>query len=184
MQRGARLLVFLAACAHAPPAPSRTTTQREIELAETAEKSRQHEAARTHYQAAVASAKDPQSIAYARRAFAETLMSWGEYPAATAQLEAVVTATPDAAASWHDLGMLYHHAGDDARAITALEKARALQPGDPRPRISLAVLRWKRHDLAGAKAEYEGLLLLDLPERLRRKVEWAISELSRPVPSS
>lgn len=159
--------------------PPRTNTRHEIELAELAETARHHEVARGHYEAAVASAKDPETVAYARRAYAETLMSWGEYPAAATQLEAVVAIKPDAASSWHDLGMLYHHDGDDPRAIAALERARTLQPRDPRPRISLAALRWQRHDLAGAKAEYEGLLQLALPERLRAKVEWAIGELSR-----
>lgn len=182
--RGVLLALLIAGCAHAKPVPPHTTTEHEIELAETAERARQHDVARAHYQAAVANAKDPHSIAYARREFAETLMSWGEYSEATTQLEAVVAATPAAAASWHDLGMLYHHAGDDTRAIAALEKARTLQPADPRPRIALAVLRWKRHDFAGAKVEYEALLQLDLPERVRKKVEWAISELAKSVPSS
>ena len=177
------LALVLVGCAHAAPVPPSTTTQTEITLAETAEKARQHEVARAHYEAAIASAKDPASSAYARRAFAETLMSWGEYPAATLQLEGVVAVKPAAAGSWHDLGMLYHHAGNDAKAIAALETARSLLPADPRPRVALAALRWKRHDFAGAKAEYEALRALALPERLRVKVEWAIQELAKAAPT-
>ncbi|HEY4180794.1 MAG TPA: tetratricopeptide repeat protein [Kofleriaceae bacterium] len=185
MKRVAALVcaLALAACAHGQHAspPPDDTTKREVAAAEAAERHRQHDVARTHYEAAVAAAKTPESIAFARKEFAETLISWGEYPAATTQLETVVSVRADDAAAWHDLGMLYHHAGDEGRAINSLEKSRALAPNDPRPRVTLAVLRWKAGDLAGAKTEYQDLLKLDLPDRLREKVEWAIRELSKPA---
>jgi len=151
----------------------------ELEAAEAAERARQHEVARTHYEQAIAHATDPASSAFARREYAETLISWGEYPEAIAQLEGVVAAAPDDAGAWHDLGVLRHHQGDDARAIEALERARALAPKDFRPRRTLAVLRWKRGDRAGALAEYEAMLDLELPERLRTQVQWAIQQLSQ-----
>jgi Flp pilus assembly protein TadD len=174
--------LLFTACAHGQhTAPPDDTTKREVEAAEAAERHRQHDVARQHYEAAVAAAKTPASIAFARKEFAETLITWAEYPAATQQLESAVAARPDDPAAWHDLGMLYHHVGDEGRAINALEKSRTLAPNDPRPRVTLAVLRWKAGDLAGAKTEYQELLKLDLPDRLREKVEWAIGELSKPA---
>lgn len=174
------LALALGACGHArPPEPS-TVVRAEVERAEQAEKARQHDVARTHYQRAVAEAKDPPSIAFARREYAETLISWGEVAEAIAQLEGAVAAQPNDAAAWHDLGILRHNQGDDLRALDALEHARDASPKDPRPRVALAALRWKRGDRAGATVEYRALLDLDLPDRLREKVKWALAELAKP----
>lgn len=178
MMRVIVVAIVLAACGGRTPAPS-APVRVEVEKAETAEKARKHDEARKHYQAAIASAKDPASIAFARREFADTLISWGEYPEAIVQLEGAASAKGNDPSLWHDLGLLYHNAGDDHRAIEALEKARSLAPEDPRPRVSLGVLRWKRGDLAGARAEYQGLLELQLPDRLREKAEWAVKELTK-----
>jgi Flp pilus assembly protein TadD len=76
--------------------------------------------------------------------------------------------------------MLKHKQGDNAGAIKALETARDQAPKDPRPLKTLAVLRWKLGDKAGAAAEYRRMLELDLPDRLRTQVEWAIRELAKP----
>jgi Flp pilus assembly protein TadD len=173
------VLLVLAACGGRakPSAPVRA----EVEKAETAEKARKHDEARKHYQAAIASAKDPASIAFARREFADTLISWGEFPEATAQLEGVTRASPDDASAWHDLGMLYFNRGDAARAITSLEKARSLAPEDERPRKTLAVIKWKRGDFDGARTEYRAMLELPLSDKVRAKVEWAIAELSKQI---
>lgn len=178
--RAAALLV-VAACAATPKAPARPAdgVRAEIEQAEQAERARRHDVARDHYQRAVAAARDAESIAFARYEFAETLMSWGEVPEAIAQLEGVVAAKPAHAAAWHDLGILRHHQGDDAGATAALVQARGLAPRDPRPRIALAALRWKRGDVAGAEAEYRALLDLDLPANVRAKVQWALEQLPR-----
>jgi len=177
--RWAAVVLWAAACASTPKAPPRPSAdvRTEIEQAESAERARQHDVAREHYQRAVSAARDPASIAFARREFAETLMTWGEVPEAIKQLEGVVAAAPDHAASWHDLGILRHNQGDDAGATIALERARDLQPRDPRPRIALAALRWQRGDKPGAAAEYRALLELDLPERVRAKVKWALDQL-------
>ena len=174
-------LLVVAACAATPKAPARPAdgVRTEIEQAEQAERARKHDVAREHYQRAVAAAHDADSIAFARYEFAETLMSWGEVPEAIAQLEGVVAAKPDHAAAWHDLGILRHHQSDDAGASVALERARTLAPRDPRPRIALAALRWKRGDTAGAEAEYRALLELDLPANVRDKVKWALAQLAR-----
>ncbi|HVK83339.1 MAG TPA: tetratricopeptide repeat protein [Kofleriaceae bacterium] len=174
-------LLAVAACAATPKAPARPTAgvRAEIEQAEQAERARKHDVAREHYQRAVAAARDPDSIALARYEFAATLMSWGEVPEAIAQLEGVVAAKPDHAAAWHDLGILRHHQGNDAAATAALERARSLAPRDPRPRIALAALRWKRGETAAAAAEYRALLDLDLPPNLRDKVKWALGQLAR-----
>ncbi len=176
-----RVLVALALVACGGRAKPSAPVRAEVEKAETAEKARKHDEARRHYQAAIASAKDPASIAFARREFADTLISWGEYPEATAQLEGVTRARPDDPSAWHDLGMLYFNRGDAARAIASLEKARSLAPGDERPRKVLAVIRWKRGDYEGARAEYRGMLELDLPEKTRASVEWAIADLTKRI---
>lgn len=173
------IAVVLAACGRTP-APS-APVRAEVERAETAEKARKHDEARKHYQAAIANAKDPASIAFARREFADTLISWGEYPEATVQLEGVTRARPGDASAWNDLGLLYFNAGDSARAIASLEKARSLAPEDLRPRKSLAVIRWKRGDFEGARAEYQQMLDLQLADKTRISVEWAIAELSKRI---
>ena len=176
----AAVLALLVACARPAPRAPAPIVQREIQQAETAERARRHDEARLHYQRAVASAKDPASIAFARREYAETLMSWGEFPEAIAQLEGVIAVDPDHVASWNDLGLLHHNQGNDTRALEALERARTLAPRDWRPRRNLAVLRWKRGDRAGALAEYQAMLELELPDRLEAKVKWAIDELRKP----
>ena len=175
------LLVLAMACG-APPAPRTpgAVVKADVERAELAEKARQHDVARAAYVQAIADAKTPVDVAFARREFAETLISWGELAAAIGQLESAVAARPDDAGTWHDLGILRHHEGDDAGAVAALEHARTLVPGDPRPRIALAALRWSRGDIAGATREYQELLALDLPDRLRAKVRWALDQLAKP----
>lgn len=185
MTRAAVILaVMVAACARPTPRGPAAEVRSEIDQAETAERARRHDEARAHYQRAIANARDPESIAFARREYGETLMSWGEFPEAIAQLEGVVAVDPDHVASWNDLGLLHHNQGNDTRAIQALERARELAPRDWRPRRNLAVLRWKRGDRAGALAEYTAMLELDLPDRLRDKVTWAISELGKPARTS
>ncbi len=174
-------LAAAAGCGGRAPAPSGPSAEvrAEIERAEDAERARRHDVAREHYRRAVAGARDPTSAAFARREYAETLITWGEYPEAIAQLEGSLAARPSAGA-WHDLGLLRNQQGDVRGAVAALEQARALAPRDPRPRIALAALRWRSGDRAGAAAEYRALLDLPLPERVRAKVRWALGELAKP----
>ena len=161
--------------ARVPSAPVRA----EIDQAEAAEKARRHDVARVHYERAVASARDPVSVAFARREFAETLITWGELDEARSQLERVVVVKPDDPAAWHDLGILRHNRGDVPGAVVALTHARDLAPKDPRPRVALAALRWKSETARGP-AEYRALLELELPDRLRTRVQWALGELAKP----
>ena len=177
---GLAAAVARGACGHAAPRGPTASVRAEVDRAETAEKARRHEDARKHYQRAIAEARDPESIAFARHEYAETLVSWGEAPEARAQLEIAVGANPRDPSAWHDLGLLRHHAGDDAGAIVALQRAAELAPGDPRPRTALAALYWKRGDKPRAAREYRAMLELDLPARLRAKVEWALVELAKP----
>lgn len=175
------LILALLACSHpAPPRGPSPTVRDELAQAEAAERARRHDVAREHYQRAIAAATDPQSASVARHAFAETLASWGETVEARAQLEQVVAARADDASAWHDLGVLRHHDGDDPGAIAALSRAEQLAPDDLRPRTALAALYWKRGDKANATREYRAMLALDLPDRLRAKVEWALGELAKP----
>jgi tetratricopeptide (TPR) repeat protein len=154
------------------------TVKSEIDLAEAAERKRRHDVARVHYERAIAIATDPPSAAFARHKFGETLATWGEYREALAQLEQSVQAVGDNAIAWHDVGIVRHKLEDVPGAIAALERSRALAPEEVQPRVSLGVIRWKSGDLAGAKKEYEELLELELPDRLRTKVKWAIDQLT------
>jgi Flp pilus assembly protein TadD len=176
-------LLALAACSHAPPPAPRgpaASVRAEISLAETAERARQHDVARGHYLRAIELAPDPPNAAYARHEYAETLAAWGETVDARAELERAAVSNPRDAAVWHDLGILRNHDGDHAGAIAALQRAEQLAPNDLRPRIALAALYWSQGDKASATREYRGLLALDLPERLRTKVRWALDELAKP----
>ena len=165
----------------------------EVRDAETAEKARQHDVARAKYEHAIADARDSESIGYARGRFGETLATWGEYKQAIAQLEGSVTAYPNDPAPWHDLGLLREHEGDSRGAIDALTHSIALARTDWRPRLAVAALRWKlaaacfrasmadcTHEVAAAQSEYRALLELDLPDRLRDKVKWALDQLALP----
>lgn len=184
------LVLALAACA-AQPARRDPAVARHLERAERAELARDHQAARRHYQAAIAAAQvagEPTQLAHARRELAETLASWGELAEAEVELVRATELAPSAEL-WHDLGIVRHARGDLAGSAGALLRAKALAPADPRPRIALAALYWKTGDHARAHAEYRALLALELPDRVREKVQWALTQLapeparvSRPVP--
>jgi Flp pilus assembly protein TadD len=174
------VLTVIAGCggAGAPRGPS-AGTRAAVARAEEHERARRHDLARAEYERAIAAAPDRDSEVFARIELASQLAFWGEIAEAVAQLEAVVALDPKLARAWHDLGILRHQLGEDAGAQEALERAVSLAPRDPRPRIALAALLWQRGDRAGARAQYEALLELDLPPRLREKVEWALQQLSR-----
>ena len=174
-------LVVLAACGARQTAPARPDPVRaEIERAEDAEKARHHDEAAEHYRAAIAAATTPKAQAWAHHEFAETLASWGQLADAIHELEAAGTATPDDPAVWQDLGILRHKQADEPGALAALGRAKQLAPRDARPRIALAALYWSNGDKAQALAEYRELLDLDLPDRVREKVRWAIGVLEKP----
>jgi tetratricopeptide (TPR) repeat protein len=176
------IVLALVACGGRTPAAREPVlrVKSEVELAETAERARKHDVARVHYERAIALATDPASGAYARREFAETLATWGEVPAAITHLERSLALVGDDAAAWHDLGILKHNQGDLPGATAALERAKTLAPEDFRPRVALAALRWKTGDKAGATTEYKALLDLELSDRLRTKVKWALDQLAKP----
>jgi Flp pilus assembly protein TadD len=175
------VLALAAACGGTPrPATVSPATREAVAAADDAERAREHDRARALYETALRDARDPPSQAFAARAYADVLLLWGEGEAAVVQLETVTTATPDDPSAWHDLGIVRHTLGDVPGARTALERAAALAPDDPRPHIALAALLWKSGRRAEALAEYRVLLTLELPARVRDKVEWAIAELSKP----
>jgi tetratricopeptide (TPR) repeat protein len=188
---GACLVAGCAGAQHAPaPAPD---VRAEIRSAEDAERARKHDVARAAYEHAIADAKTPDSIGYARGRFGETLATWGEYREAIAQLEGSVAALPSDPAPWHDLGIVREHEGDSRGALDAFEHAVALAQTDWRPRLAIAALRWKlavrcfhatsgpcTAEVAAARTEYSAMLELDLPDRLRDKVKWALAQLDLP----
>lgn len=157
-----------------------TATRQAIAHAESLEVQRRHDEARAAYEQAIADAPDRESEIFARLELASTLATWHDVGGAIAQLEAVVALDDRLARAWHDLGVLRHAERDDAGARAALERAVELAPDDTRPRIALAALLWDSGDLAGARAQYQALLSLDLPSNVRDKVEWAIAELAPP----
>jgi tetratricopeptide (TPR) repeat protein len=176
----------LAACGH--PTASKTPTdvvRNDILRAEDAEKARRHDEARKYYELAVTDAtasKDKTSVHIAHREYGETLATWGEIEAAKVQLDASIAAIDSDPIAWQMLGIVRNKLGDVAGAFAALEKSKALAPKAWIPRRDLAVLHWSQGHREQALAEYKAMLELDLPERLRDKVEWAISALSKPEP--
>lgn len=194
MKRHAVLVVLGAACGGAQhPAEPRPDVRAEIREAEAAERARRHDVARQTYERAIADARDNESIGFARGRFGETLATWGEYPEAIAQLEGSVAAFPTDPAPWHDLGVVRDHEGDTRGALDAFGHAAKLAPTDWRPRLAVAALRWKIaaqcfrttsgdcvKEVDATRAEYRAMLELDLPDRLREKVRWALEQLTKP----
>ncbi|MFT3699719.1 MAG: tetratricopeptide repeat protein [Kofleriaceae bacterium] len=188
------LLVLLAACGGAQhPAEPKPDVRAEVRDAETAERARQHDVARQKYEHAIADAHDAESLGFARGRFGETLATWGEYKESLSQLEGSVTAWPTDPAPWHDLGVVREHEGDSRGALDAFGHAANLARTDWRPRLAIAALRWKlaakcfkdttgdcATEVAATKTEYQAMLELDLPDRLREKVKWALSQLALP----
>ncbi len=165
----------------APRSTVSPATTAAVERAERAEAAREHDVARGAFEQAVTEAPDAASEVYARRAFADTLLQWGDLAAAHAQLQAITVATPTDASAWHDLGIVASAEADDIGARVALTEARRLAPRDLRPRLALAALAWRTGDRAGARAEYEALLALDPPAKLRSKIDWALQTLADPT---
>ncbi len=180
MKRLALVASMLACGARQTPATRPDPVRVEIERAEDAEKARRHDEAAVHYKAAIAAATTPKAQAWAHHEFAETLATWGEVDQAIHELEAAGAATPGDPSIWQDLGVLRHKQADDHGAMDALGRAKQLAPRDARPRIALAALYWSSGDKVSALAEYRALLDLDLPDRVREKVRWAIGVLEKP----
>jgi tetratricopeptide (TPR) repeat protein len=196
------LAAALAACAHNPNRPTLAhkpdaNVRAEIDAAEAAEGRRDHLVARQHYEAAVAAADaSPNQVSrgFAHREFGETLATWGETAEARTHLEASVAAIPEDPIAWQMLGIVRTKLGDLPGAFTALEKSKQLAPRAWIPRRDLAVLHWSLAEgrtaspdpqaaaqhRAAALAEYQAMLDLDLPDRVREKVKWAIDVLSTP----
>ena len=181
--------LWLAACARpvamtpTPQTSPSANVRADIERAEDAERHRRHDEAAADYEHAIADARDPTSTNIAHREYAETLETWGEVDRAITELEAAVAARADDVAAWNDLGVLYHHRGDDARALTALETSKRLAPADWRPRRQLAALLMAMHDYERASGEYREMLALDLPDRIRDAVHRALVMLSQAAAS-
>jgi Tfp pilus assembly protein PilF len=180
-------LISVANCQH-PPLPASGTANRgqtawryHLNMAENAERARQHDNARAHYRAAAAATHDRAATAEIAKRFADTLASWGQLDEATTQLEFCVAQAPQRADAWHDLGMLRYQTHNIAGAITALQQSIAVLPTDPRSRIALAALHWSTSQWALALAQYEALQQMDLADAVKQKVTWAIATLQNKI---
>src|SRR5450432_3817504 len=112
----------LASCAGPRhPAEPKPDVRAEVREAEVAERARRHDLARAKYEHAIATARDPESIGYARGRFGETLLTWGEYREGTQQLEASVAVYPNDPAPWHDLGLVREKDGNLQGSVDAFE---------------------------------------------------------------
>lgn len=153
-----------------------------IQRAESYERERRYDQARSAYRRAKRVAPDAASRAHASRAFGLALDFWGEYVEARNELQLAAELRPDHAAAWHDLGMVCVKLRDYGAAERALRRAIRLRPRDPRPRIALAEMYWQlQHRYADARTEYQSLLSLQLSARLGKAVRWALCELKRQL---
>lgn len=176
---GLLLAAWLLACAcggapHRGPSPATVAL---LEQAESAESRRRYDRARALYLQAKREAPDDVSRARAARAFGRALIFWGEYAGARVELTEATRLAPDDAGAWHDLGIVNHHDGDLPGAESAFRRSIRARPRDPRSRIALAALLWQTGRHRDALTEYQALLTLEVPPRIRDKVEWAIRAL-------
>jgi Flp pilus assembly protein TadD len=179
---GATLALLLAAtvvvgCAHGPRA--NPATRSALAEAETALKRRDYDAASAAYDRAVAAATATADRTLARRERAEARLFMGDLAGAEVDLAAVAELVPDDPRAWHDLGIVRANLGDPGGAAAALTRAKGLAPDDLRPRLALAALAWRHGDRARARAEYQALLDLELPDPVRSKVRWALDQLAQ-----
>lgn len=156
-----------------PPTPS-ASTRSLIDQAHRAERARRYDRARVFYQRAVDTAPDRASELAALGELASALLFWGELGHGAAVLERVVALAPGQVSAWHDLGVVRARLGDVAGAERALERAIALAPDEPRPRVALAALLVNQHRWDDALAQYHTLEKLPLPARTRRAVARAV----------
>ncbi len=159
------------------------STKALVKRAKAQERKRRYDKARLLYLQAKREATNDFNRAFAGRSYALALIFWGEYATAETELEGVVRLHRRDVASWHDLGMLRHRRGDLPGAEQSFRTAIALRKHNPRSRIALAALLWKAKRYKDALTEYEGLLTLELPDRVRNKVQWAIGVLRRKLKS-
>ncbi|HUH04532.1 MAG TPA: tetratricopeptide repeat protein [Kofleriaceae bacterium] len=148
-----------------------------IARAEEQEKVRQYNQARLLYLRAKRESPDDPSRAHAAAAYGSALIFWGELPAARRELVEAVRLQPNRPGTWHDLGHVEHQLGDVAAAERALRQSIRIAPRDPRSRVSLAALLVRARRFAEAIGQYEQLLELELPDRVRKAIEQTLPRL-------
>lgn len=148
-----------------------------IDAAHEAESAREYLRAQALYEQAKEAAPDAPSRAVAARAYGRALIFYGEYDRAEKELSEAARLQPDDPGTWHDVGMVRHRLGDDPGAERAFREAIHRAPRDGRPRLALAALLTKQTRFVEALDEYRQLARLDLPERVRASVAWAIQAL-------
>jgi Flp pilus assembly protein TadD len=174
------------------PKPSQSAsisaaTRALVASAEAHERARRYDLARADYDRAVREAPEARSGAFAARKLSLALLFWGELADAETALEKVVSLRPRDASAWHDLGVVRVRTGDTAGGEVALRRAIALQPKQPMSRIAVAALLVNQRRFAEALREYDALLALDLPPRIRSAISRAQAmlraELARRPPA-
>lgn len=156
------------------PEPA-ASTEALLVRARAEERARRYDRARALYQQAADTAPDRASAAHAWRQMASALLFWGEVEDGQRALERVVELRPGAVSAWHDLGVVRGSRGDAAGAETALRRAIALAPDEPRPRVALAAVYVQGRRWRDAITEYQALERLDLPDATRRAVTRALA---------
>jgi len=92
--------------------------------------------------------RDPEAAA---AAYQHGVMVMDEDPeTAREHFRRAVRADGDLGAAWNNLGVLAMEDGDLGVAVRALERARMLLPGDPDPRINLALALYRGGNVSGA----------------------------------
>ncbi len=103
--------------------------------------------------------------------------------AAVAMARRIVEKCPDAEAYWNTLGVAYFRAGDDARAVAALDRAMTLGGGTAFDEIFLAMAHARLGDLERARLEFNRAIVTaerDYP----RPPGSSLPNATKPSPSS
>jgi tetratricopeptide (TPR) repeat protein len=107
-----------------------------------------------------------------------------DLPVTTRRLQIAVALDPGAGGIVDSLGFAYLQSGELVPAAARLTEADRLEPGDPEIMSHLGDLYVKQNDVARAVATYRAALTHEPPERIQRKIESALRNLTgKPTPS-
>jgi len=101
-----------------------------------------------------------------------------DLPVTTRRLQIAVALDPGAGGIVDSLGFAYLAAGELGAAAARLTEADRLEPGDPEIMSHLGELYAKQNDVVRAVATYRAALTHEPPERILRKIESALRDLT------